>query len=78
MACATAVKIISMCFKQAWQWALYFAECNQYKVLCGLACAQEKKRFEMIERVYAERFCQSMADSNFANACSKVCIFQFD
>ncbi|MBI9059830.1 MAG: hypothetical protein JEZ01_18845 [Labilibaculum sp.] len=32
----------------------------------------------MIERVYAERFCQSTTDSNFANACIKVCILQFD
>jgi hypothetical protein len=39
MAYAPAVKIISMCFKQAWQWALYFAGCNQYKALCCLACA---------------------------------------
>jgi hypothetical protein len=31
----------------------------------------------MIERVYAERFCQSMADSNFAIECIKVYIFQF-
>jgi hypothetical protein len=41
------------------------------KLFAAWPVRKKKKRFEMIERVYAERFCQSMTDSNFADACIK-------